>query len=243
MVSIAILFSVLLWQSSNPLHIWLKAIILSIPLSLAYYLLILPEIPGLWISIPLFLIISGFTLWYKSKVFSGVVSALIAILIGLLLIPKIVASNLTNTTEGSAPLFTIENILTDSDITNESLLGKVVILDFFGTWCAPCIKEMAELKEIKEELASDNFVFVIACIQTAGDTPEKAIKFHKKRNLPFTLGFDYDSKAHKSFKFSGVPGLVILDKNGNIRLKHEGYNEAENLKATLLPILKQLENE
>ena len=69
---------------------------------------------------------------------------------------------------------------------------------------------------------------------------EKAKKFYTDRKLPFSLLYDNEAVAHKKFGFTGVPGLVILDKKGNIRLKHEGYNTAEDIQATLLPVIHDL---
>jgi len=61
--------------------------------------------------------------------------------------------------------------------------------------------------------------------------------------LPFKLAFDYKSTNHKNFNFSGVPALVVIDKKGNIRFSHEGYNQAENLSGTLKTLISELLNE
>jgi peroxiredoxin len=86
----------------------------------------------------------------------------------------------------------------------------------------------------------NKLLFIIACTDTGGDTNEKAINFHSKRQLPFLLTYDTEARVHKSFGFTGVPGLVIIDKKGKMRFKHEGYNQAENLEKTLIPLLKGL---
>ncbi|GAB4511247.1 MAG: hypothetical protein Tsb004_15380 [Allomuricauda sp.] len=241
-VSIIALAVVSFWVSKWELSKYASACVVPLPLSIGYYILILPEIPGLWVAIPFFFLLTISVFVIRKKLIVTLILAM-AIVLGIFSIPSIVAHNLTQTLTQESPKFTLKNILNESEITNESLQGKVVILDFFGTWCAPCIKEMAALEAIKKELDPEPYVFLLACTDEGGDTPRKARAFYNKRSLSFNLFFDFDSKVHESFGFTGVPSLVILDKRGRIRVKHEGYNEAEDLKANLLPILKQLADE
>ncbi|ALM09074.1 hypothetical protein SB49_15715 [Sediminicola sp. YIK13] len=248
LVGISILFSVSVWQAKNATHPFLKILILFVPVALAFYFLVVKELPNLWIALPLYLVAIILGQLFKNKRhsflgFSGLL--MVTALICLTYIPDAIAENLSESLNEPAQQFELQDLLSSEKINNNSVINKVVVLDFFGTWCAPCIREMQELKQIKSSLSNyeNELEFIIVCTDTGGDTPHKAKSFHKKRELPFRLAFDYQSKHHKKFNFSGVPALIVIDKKGNIRFSHEGYNQAEDLSSTLRTLLIELLNE
>ncbi|ADR21849.1 hypothetical protein MATR_05180 [Marivirga tractuosa] len=240
-----LLFLLSSFQIKNSIHFLIKAVIILGPLSLVYYLLILGELPGLWISIVIFAIavVLGLLNTGKlAKLSSGLLVTAFSVVVALFWVPNIVADNLSQKVNDPAPKFKMLDLIEQKDLDNTSFSNKVVVIDFFGTWCAPCIAEMKELEGIRANLVSngEQVEFIIACTDTGGDTPEKALSFHLKRATNFRLAYDENSVAHKKFGFTGVPALVILDKKGNVRMKHEGYNQAEDLEGSLKPLLEEL---
>ena len=222
-----------IWQKETLANPLLKVVLIAAPVSVAYYFLIVKELSGLWIALPLFVIAALVGLMIKDTRMQVMTSLGLILIVGMTSffhIPKIVSDSLTEIVNIPAPKYEIDNLLEGEDFTHDTDLGRVKILDFFGAWCAPCIAEMEELKAIKSSLTNyeNELDFILICTDTGGDTPEKALAFHAKRKLPFLLGYDENAKAHKSFDFTGVPGLVIIDKKGNVRFKHEGYNQAED---------------
>ena len=157
-VGVISILVVSLWQSKNPLPPVLKIILLSLPLSLVYYSFVVSEINGLWFSIVLFFVtatIGLITTKRKSIIFSSTGLLISVCLISFFYLPWIISDSLSEEMNEVAPGFTIENLKGDNYFTNESVLGKVVVLDFFGTWCAPCIIEMKELAIVMEKLKNN----------------------------------------------------------------------------------------
>jgi len=158
------------------------------------------------------------------------------------LVPKLVESNLSKFVHENTPIITLQALDSDMSLRIPSQQEQVIVLDFYGTWCKPCIKEMSELKKIKNKYKNHKDVkFILVCTEYAKDTPEKAKKFIEKRDLgDFITVFDNNNQAHKAFGFTGVPALAIIDKKGITKFKHEGYNTSENLGKTLTEVIDNL---
>jgi len=235
-----------LWQRRSEINALIRILVIPLPLALAFYFLIVSELPGMWVAIPTFFI-SALVVGIKSgnKTNSAILalSWMAVVVVGaVLIVPGIVTDDLSDYPDTAAPTFEVLTLPDSQLINNKSFEGKVIILDFFGTWCAPCITEMVELVAVKQALSnySDQIDFYLVNNDAGGDTPEKALNFVTQRKLPFRLAYDHGGVAHQAFGFSGVPGLVIVDKDGIIRFQREGYNEAEDLESQLTEFIKLL---
>lgn len=241
-VGVVSLFLVSLWQIRNSASLFHKITITALPVCAVYSVFVIQHLPGLWVAIPLLVLsaVLGFVFRErKLQAIAGLSVVILTSVVALLAFPAIISGNLTQEVNEPSPSFELKNILSEEEVSSQALAGKVVVLDFFGTWCAPCIAEMADLKQIHASFpGQDDIEFILVCTDTGGDTPEKAKQFHTNRNLPFDLAYDYNSEVHKKLGFTGVPALVILDRQGDIRLKHEGYNQAEDLVNTITPLLQ-----
>jgi len=251
MIFVTIFVVILLYISgyilrANRLPNWIKSLLICMPIIAGFYLLILNELPRFWIVFPLYLGASftGGIKNDKTKLIGSVALLFATLCVAFVLIPNIISNDLVKVVNADAPVYYMLDLDSNDEVTNSTFEGKVLVLDFFGTWCRPCIAEMAELEKVKQHFSDrEDIEFAIACTDTGMDTPEKALDFKERRNLSFDLLYDYNSESHRKFKFSGVPALVIIDKSGNVRLTHEGYNEAENLKETLISTIERLVNE
>ncbi|MFD2588692.1 TlpA family protein disulfide reductase [Croceitalea marina] len=220
----------------------LSIFLVTLPISIGFVLGILPELPSMWISILIFFYATLLGNWIHSKKIA-ILGVLPFFFFSYLIVPKLVTNNLFQLVNEIAPSVSMESISTQEKINLDDFKGKIVVIDFFGTWCAPCIKEMEELKELKKKYKNRTDIeFLLVCTEFAKDNPEKAKRFIEKRDLNFKAYFDFKNEAHKLFGFTGVPALVILDKENNIRLKHEGYNESEDLKGNLIKLIELLSN-
>jgi thiol-disulfide isomerase/thioredoxin len=120
--------------------------------------------------------------------------------------------------------------------------GKILVIDFFGTWCPPCLAELPEIARVRADLqVRRDIEFVVVGTNPGGDTPECLRSFGQLRHVTLPLAFDQGGKAHKAFGLGEFPGMVVLDRNGRVRLTREGYNSSEaTFRSNLTQLLKSL---
>ncbi|GAB5552353.1 MAG: hypothetical protein Sapg2KO_19440 [Saprospiraceae bacterium] len=121
------------------------------------------------------------------------------------------------------PDFSTSNTLDGTEFKFSSLRGKYVLIDFWGTWCAPCVAEMPKLKEYQEKYADQLVVLGI----NSGDTKEKIEAFIAPKEYTWTqllAGKGNDNLVLK-FNVAGFPTKFIIDPNGKILNRFVGDGE------------------
>jgi len=209
------------------------AVIISIPYSVLFMLLVLPQLPKIYYFIPIFIVACLLGLYWKMEQRKVIISIFaltcVTLFLAIKIIPLHIESSLTQLKSEPLP----EISLTDLDgntYTANQLKGNVLILDFFGTWCAPCRKELPELQKVKDAFQDrDDILFYVINADIGGDTQEKFEKFINDHPYNFTYVYDSRSLIYKELNLetSGLPTLLVVDKDNLIRMHHVGYNEAE----------------
>ena len=105
-----------------------------------------------------------------------------------------------------------------------SLKGKVVILDFWATWCGPCKKSMPLIDQFyaDKKKPKDVLVYGVNVWERGGNT-DKVKPFIAERGFKFPILFGTNDLA-ASYGVQGIPTLVVIDKNGKVAYKHIGYD-------------------
>ncbi len=125
--------------------------------------------------------------------------------------------------------------------TNESFKGKIYLIDFWATWCVPCVEEMEHLHKAYEKLKSKNFEILSV---TFDATPEVVLNFRRgKWNMPWLhviLDKESDRLVSKEFEVIGVPKPILVDGNTGKILAVEGELRGQNLEKTLSKFLGEV---
>lgn len=103
--------------------------------------------------------------------------------------------------------------------------GKVILINFWASWCLPCIREMPELQRLKEHFA--NRPFEILAINV-GESREKVQKFTKTIKLELPVLLDSDSNTFYEWQANALPASFIIDIDGHIRYRARGNPGWEN---------------
>ena len=118
--------------------------------------------------------------------------------------------------------FTIETIDGQS-IEIEDLRGKVVHLNFFATWCGPCMKELSTIeKDYLDQIPKEDFYFVAI---GRGHLPKELQSFMTKKGYKFPVAYDTDKSNFLRFSKQGIPLNVIINKRGRIIFKETGFSK------------------
>jgi thiol-disulfide isomerase/thioredoxin len=148
-------------------------------------------------------------------------------------VTKKVIENLKNTIINQpSPNWVLKDV-NGNTVSSESLKGKVVILDFWATWCGPCKRSFPAMQMALNKFKDNpdvQFLFIHTWEKGEGDATAAAKKYIDDNNYPFRVLMDLkdpqtgSNNVVESFGISGIPTKFILDKNGNIRFKVTGFS-------------------
>ncbi len=106
-------------------------------------------------------------------------------------------------------------------ISLSDLKGKVVFINFWATWCRPCIEEMPSIQQLKNKFSNDEIVFIMLNIEA---NLTKAKKFMKQRNLNLPVHIAGSRVSSSLFK-NVVPTTLIYDKQGKLAANIQGMRD------------------
>ena len=123
-----------------------------------------------------------------------------------------------------APDLSIQTINNKGKVSLESMQGKVVVVDFWATWCGPCKQSFPKLEELSKKYAGKVEVVGIACDDESKEVPD----FAKNNGATFAIGWDEGHAIAKRWHVEAMPTTVLLDGTGKIRYVHAGYHDGES---------------
>lgn len=105
--------------------------------------------------------------------------------------------------------------------------GKVVMLNFWASWCGPCRKEMPLLDAMYQRYSSAGFVLYGVNVEEDNTDAKKLLK---ELGVTFPVLFDTESKASSLYNVDAMPTTVVIDKKGQVRYVNRGYKDGDENK-------------
>jgi cytochrome c biogenesis protein CcmG/thiol:disulfide interchange protein DsbE len=122
----------------------------------------------------------------------------------------------------SAPSFTLQD-LNGKPVSLSDFKGKVIVLDFWATWCPPCVMEIPHFIELYEQYKDQGFAMVGISLDSQGVSVVKSFVQKYRVNYPILMT---DGRVDKAYGgIPGIPTTFVIDSAGNIRQKYIGYRE------------------
>jgi thiol-disulfide isomerase/thioredoxin len=144
------------------------------------------------------------------------------------------------------PLFPFDFTVTDlagNEIKLSDLQGKVVIVDFWGTWCPPCRAEIPSFVKLQEQYGSQGLQIVGLTYEdpsnSAEDNTKTVQQFADSNGINYPCALGTDAITDQVPGFRAFPTTLFLDRTGKVRAKLEGLHEYDFLEALTLSLLDE----
>ena len=102
--------------------------------------------------------------------------------------------------------------------------GKVVYVDFWASWCAPCRQSFPWLDTLVRDYGSQNFVVIGVNVDKDRD---RALRFLNETPANFPIVYDPKGELATAYKVAGMPSGILIDRSGHVRFQHAGFTEKQ----------------
>jgi peroxiredoxin len=122
-----------------------------------------------------------------------------------------------------APDFTLEPIGGGTSLGPKSFAGKVVIIDFWATWCAPCRQSFPVYQHLLEKFGGKLAVIGVS----VDDAPDGIEKFRTETGVRFPIVWDQGQAVAEAYKPGTMPTSFVIDRSGLVSSIHEGFHQGD----------------
>ena len=135
-----------------------------------------------------------------------------------------------------APPFSLPGI--SQQVNLADYRGKVVLVDFWASWCSPCIRSFPWMNEMLAKYAQDGFEIIAINMD---QEQQLADKFLQRYPNQLTIAFDPNGQVAEQYQVMGLPNSFIINREGQIVYKHVGFRltELDKYEAEIKTLLQQ----
>ncbi|HET7712906.1 MAG TPA: redoxin domain-containing protein [Thermoanaerobaculia bacterium] len=137
-----------------------------------------------------------------------------------------------------APALQMTEWFGSTPLTLASLKGKVVMLDFWATWCKPCIAMYPEMREWASQFGPEGLV-ILGITNHSRQTSAQVSRFFTREKLPWPVAVDPKSKTHVEYGVGAIPHTFLIDRHGIVRFEHRGGGDLSAIKNKLKELLAE----
>lgn len=128
------------------------------------------------------------------------------------------------------------NGLNQARLGPTDLRGQVVLLDFWATWCGPCVAAMPKLEALHQDFGSRGFTLV--SINVEPDNVDAVARFVAEHELSFPVFFDHGAHLRRRFQIQNYPTLFLVDRSGTVRKVYLGITGIGGVRRDIESMLK-----
>lgn len=178
----------------------------------------------------------------------------LGLIAGSFLIFSLYSNNTMNAQEKESPVYEIANVekpvkgkaidfsfMKDGKEVkfSEVSKNKVVFLNFWGTWCPPCKREIPDIIKLQKDLSDKNFeVFGVALERPGYDPVDRVKNYSSKKGINYTNFVDSDNDLNKAYGgIRAVPTTIIIDRDGKIVKAIQGARSYDQFLADIKKVL------
>jgi cytochrome c biogenesis protein CcmG, thiol:disulfide interchange protein DsbE len=178
----------------------------------------------------------GVPLWVQVIVWVFLVGLLIIVAMGLRRAQQGTVQPGQKLDNFTLPLYSGYQIDGKSEISLEDLRGKVVVINFWASWCKPCEQEAAELEQAWEEYQPTGEVVFLGVDYV--DTEPEARIYLKKFGITYANGPDLATRISQYFRIQGVPETYFIDQEGVLKYVQIGpFTSVDKIRVQIDPLL------
>lgn len=137
-----------------------------------------------------------------------------------------------------APALKVTEWVGSDPQTLRDLQGKVVLLDFWATWCKPCIEMYPEMREWVKEFGPHGLV-ILGITNHSRQTSAQVKRFFDRQKLPWPVAIDPKDRTHIDYGVSPIPHTFLIDRKGVVRMEHRGGGDLTSVKNKLRELLAE----
>ncbi len=181
----------------------------------------------------------GVPLWAQVVIWGLLLGLLVVVAIGLNRSQQGTVQRGDRISDFTVPLYSGYELNGKAQFDLADYRGKVVMVNFWASWCKPCEQEAADLQAAWEFYKNDGRVVFIGVDYV--DTEPEARSYLEKFGINFANGPDLGTKVSQLFRIKGVPETYFIDKDGVLQHVQVGpFQSVDEIKAVIDPLIQQI---